>query len=213
MNLSSCFTRVAFPFAVAVSLAGCFAQAGDDAPVGVASQAAHGQDDCPDVVPTALTPAGDQTLEYSYLGVGVQIYTCTANATGAAWVFTAPQADLIDDQGHHKGTHFAGPTWESNDGSKVVAAKVAAVTVDATAIPWLLLTAISHDGSGHFADVTTVQRLDTVGGLAPATGCDATTVGSTAQVPYSAQYFLYKTKSHGHVHQCGDTSSDADGDD
>ncbi len=206
MDLSFRFAPALLSVALTIPLSGCFAEASDES-VGIASQAEHCDDEdlsCPDVVPGALTPAADQTLSHAYLGVGVQIYTCTASGGGAAWVFTAPEANLYDEHGHLAGTHFAGPTWEANDGSTVVGVKVAsAASPDPTAIPWLLLTAASHAGQGRFTDITTVQRLDTVGGVAPASGCDTTTIGSVARVPYSAHYFLYKTKSHGHVQQCG----------
>ncbi|MFT3840918.1 MAG: DUF3455 domain-containing protein [Myxococcaceae bacterium] len=158
--------------------------------------------DCPSNVPAALVPAADQALYKVFAAEGVQIYRCTANATGAAWVFDSPDALLLkndecDDDGDMKivGHHFAGPTWEYKDRSQVVGAKVAGATVDATAIPWLLLNAVSHTGAGAFAQVTSIQRLNTVGGNAPSTGCDATTVGAVARVPYTATYFMYRTRS------------------
>ncbi len=88
--------------------------------------------------PTLAVPAGNEAV-FAYDAIGVQIYTCTANATGAAWVFKAPEATLYDKQGRVAGSHYAGPTWESVDGSTVKAAKVAAFTADRTAIPELLL--------------------------------------------------------------------------
>jgi len=65
-----------------------------------------------------------------------------------------------------------------------------------SAIPWLLLGATSHGGeNGKMTQVTSIQRLSTVGGLAPATGCDADHVGATADVPYDADYFFYRTRT------------------
>ena len=160
---------------------------------------------CPAGVPASLAPAADQTIKGKYNAVGVQIYVCTATAASPtpAWTFVAPQANLLKDNGQLVGTHFIGPTWQGNDGSSVVGVKAAGATVDATALPWLLLTAKSHaDEPGFFADVTSIQRLSTVGGNAPATGCDATTLGTLVQVPYSAEYVFYKTKTTGKVTQC-----------
>jgi hypothetical protein len=158
--------------------------------------------ECPATVPPTLVPAADQALDFVFAAEGVQIYRCTANATGASWVFDSPDALLMknddaDDDGDLRivGHHFAGPSWEYKDRSVVVGAKVAGATVDATAIPWLLLKAASHTGDGKFAEVTSVQRLNTVGGLAPATGCDATTIGAVARVPYTATYFMYRTRT------------------
>jgi hypothetical protein len=94
-----------------------------------------------------------------------------------------------------KGKHYVGPTWESTDGSTVVGTKLAAFAADPTAIPELLLQAVSHTSDGSMSDVTYIQRLDTVAGLAPTTGCDATTVGTTARVDYTATYFFYVAKN------------------
>jgi hypothetical protein len=66
------------------------------------------------------------------------------------------------------------------------------------------LKASSHGGEpGRFSEISYVQRLSTVGGIAPSTGCDADHIGSIAQVPYTAQYVFYVTKSAGNVKQCG----------
>lgn len=161
---------------------------------------------CPEGVPASLKPAADQTIKMKLNAVGVQVYMCTPTATNAtpSWVLVNPQANLMTDCGELVGTHFIGPTWQGNDGSSVVGAKAAGATVDATAIPWLLLNATSHSTeSGIFDDVTAIQRVATVGGLAPTTGCDATTVGTINQAPYSAEYVFYKTKTKGKVQQCG----------
>jgi hypothetical protein len=148
---------------------------------------------CPPPVPSNIAvPAGNK-LKMSFDGVGVQIYTCKAtSATTYGWVFTAPDATLYGRHGRVEGTHYAGPTWQANDGSTVVGSKIAAYTPDPTAIPWLLLGAVSHTGDGRMDDVTYVQRLETTGGIAPATGCDAGHVGDVARVDYTATYFFYE---------------------
>lgn len=184
------------------TLTGCAGAPGDaEAPIGQDMQAISA-DFCPPGVPAALTPAANQTLKMHFTGIGVQIYICNATATGFGWTFVAPQANLLNEGGTLVGTHFIGPTWQGNDGSSVVGAKVAGVTVDPTAIPWLLLTG-SPSGEGRFADVTSIQRLSTVGGVAPATACDASHLGTIAQVPYSAEYVFYKTSNAVKVKQCG----------
>ena len=142
-------------------------------------------------------PAGNEIVYHTY-ATGFQIYTCTETAPGVyAWVFTAPQAALYANYGNNGsnvGTHYAGPTWESNSGSKVVGIKLQGVTVNATAIPWLKLGVVSTQGPGIFEDVTFIQRVNTVGGLAPATGANANTVGQQAAIPYTAEYFFYKVQ-------------------
>ena len=148
---------------------------------------------CPAGTPAELAPPADQNLAFVLDATGVQQYVCNATATGAAWTFVAPVANLFKD-GFAAGTHYAGPTWKGSDGSTVVGARAAGAPVTATAIPWLLLSVVSNTGwLGGMSDVTAIQRLATSGGLAPASGCDATHLGATADVPYTAKYFFYRT--------------------
>ncbi len=119
---------------------------------------------------------------------GVQIYSCN----GQAWTLVAPRANLLDRRGKVVGTHFAGPTWQTKDGSKVVAARVNGVKVDPTAVDWLLLEATSTT-RGRLGGTTYIQRVETTGGLPPAAAsCNATTAGTTAEVPYTAVYHFWK---------------------
>jgi hypothetical protein len=151
---------------------------------------------CPTGTPAALAPSADQHLTFVLDATGVQKYSCNATATGAAWTFVAPEANLFKEC-HQYGIHYAGPTWEYEDGSTVVAVKVAGATVDATAIPWLLLTAVSHGGpAGKMTNVTSIQRLVTGGGTAPATGCNTVDLGATIDVPYTTRYFFYRTSTN-----------------
>jgi hypothetical protein len=62
---------------------------------------------------------------------------------------------------------------------------------DAGSIPWLLLEATDHAGSGAFSTITYVQRLATVGGAAPTEGCDADHAGDEVRAPYEATYAFY----------------------
>ena len=179
---------------VAVSLvAGCGAAAEEGSGESVASTS-EALSSPPLPSSTLAVPAGNK-LAFHYDAVGVQIYACTSTKTGYSWVFKAPEATLYAKHGRVAGKHYAGPTWESIDGSTVVGSKLAAFTADPTAIPELLLQGVSHTGDGRMTDVTYVQRLDTVGGLAPTTGCDATTpVDATARVDYTATYYFYVAK-------------------
>ena len=192
---------------IGLSSAGCALETLDQAPdvdeTVSESEAAH-RSLCPADVPAALTPDPDQTLKGIVNAVGAQVYVCTSTPSSPtpAWTFMAPQANLLADNGRLLGTHFIGPTWQDNDGSSVQGSKLAGATVDGTAIPWLLLKATTHAGDGYFSDVTSIQRLSTVGGNAPSTGCDAEHLGAISQVPYSAEYAFYKTKTRGKVVQC-----------
>ena len=146
------------------------------------------------VVPDTLKPGADETMAMIVPAKGVQIYECRAAKDGQhAWTFVAPEADLFDTSGNKIGRHYAGPHWEGSDGSKFVGAvKARADAPVANAIPWLLLGAKSLAKSGSFANVTSVQRVNTVGGVAPLDGCSQATAGTTARIDYTADYVLFK---------------------
>jgi len=146
--------------------------------------------------PTLAVP-DDSRLAFYYDAIGVQIYGCEATANGYAWAFRAPEASLFDRRGRLVVKHYAGPTWESvADQSKVVAKKLAEFSAHADSIPELLLQATTHDGAGVMDDVSYIQRLDTEGGLAPSSGCDAAHLGAIARVDYTATYFFSRPKAH-----------------
>jgi hypothetical protein len=136
-------------------------------------------------------PAGEVVFLDAYAS-GVQIYECEAHPDGYSWVFRAPEAVLKDGSGHTLGKHYGGPTWESTDGSLVVGEVKAHAPGPGGGIPWLLLSAKSTSGSGVFTPTTSIQRLETKGGLAPAGGCSAATEKQVARVPYTATYDFYR---------------------
>jgi hypothetical protein len=145
---------------------------------------------------TLQVPAGNVAYLLGH-ATGVQIYTCTMNGAAFAWSSSVPAATLFNDEGDQIATHYAGPTWQANDGSTVVGHKLQSVTVTADAIPWLLLSAASTTvgptGGDTLSETTYIQRLYTRGGLTPpAGGCDADHVGVTVSVPYSAIYVFYQ---------------------
>jgi hypothetical protein len=153
--------------------------------------AAPGQD--PMAVPESLkVPASEQLILQGH-ATGAQIYTCQASGGGPpGWTLKAPDAELRDGKGVVIIRHFAGPTWKHQDGSAVTGKAVArADAPDGTSVPWLLLTATGHSGTGLLARVTSVQRLHTQGGQPPASGCDTTRLGAEARSPYTADYYFY----------------------
>ena len=145
-------------------------------------------------VPEILKVPGDLPRLLRAAARGVQIYVCQPKANDPAafeWALKAPEADLFDESGAKIGKHYAGPTWEHNDGSKVVGEVVQrSPSPTPGAILWLLLRAKANEGTGKFANVKYVQRLDTKGGVAPG-GCDATAAGTETRVEYSANYDFY----------------------
>ena len=163
--------------------------------VAAAAPVAQAEPAGPDVPSAIGVPDGHKVFLVGH-AVGVQIYTCSATASGFGWSFVAPRADLYGDNGKLVSTHFGGPTWQAREGSQVVGRRVDGVTVDATAIPWLLLSAASTaagadgDRLGH---TTYIQRTATTGGLAPAAAeCNPTTAGTEVEVRYTADYHFWK---------------------
>jgi len=149
-------------------------------------------------VPDKLKPGANESLELIVSAKGVQIYECRAKKDQAAeheWAFVAPEADLFDARGNKAGRHYAGPHWESTDGSKIVGSvKERADAPAADAIPWLLLAAKSVGPAGSFSKVTSIQRLNTVGGTAPRVGCSQAAAGTRARIDYTADYYFFTAK-------------------
>ena len=142
-------------------------------------------------VPDAIAAPGE-TLVANIHAEGAQVYECKADASGKlAWQFREPIATLLVD-GKTVGRHYAGPNWELADGSAVTA-KVAARAPGATAkdIPLLKLDVASQRGTGQLIGVTTIQRLNTKGGVAEGP-CER--AGAFLNVPYSADYAFYRKK-------------------
>lgn len=154
-------------------------------------------------VPANLVPPASSVLLFELGARGEQIYACEADpddATAFVWTFTAPQAELLNARGEVVGSHFAGPTWQGQDGSAVVGAVLERADAPETeAIPWLLLEATTHEGSGAFSTITHIQRLNTVGGIAPTEGCDEAHEGEEARMPYEATYAFYYPAATGSV--------------
>ncbi|HYL69450.1 MAG TPA: DUF3455 domain-containing protein [Candidatus Limnocylindria bacterium] len=142
-----------------------------------------------------LQPPANEKLLLQVHAKGDQVYTCKGDAAQFTWTLKAPDAQLFDKDGKSFGKHFAGPSWEASDGSRVTGKAVAnAPSPDSDSIPWLLVNIVSHDGSGVLSKATTIQRLNTKGGKAPTSGCDASHVGQEVRVPYSADYLFYAPK-------------------
>lgn len=129
-------------------------------------------------------------VSFHVYAIGVQVYRWN----GAGWVFVEPIAVLYAEENYfgEVGIHYAGPTWESKSGSKVVGVRVPGTgcTPDASAIPWILLSATSKSGPGIFGRTTYIQRVNTTGGIAPTT--PGSVINELVEVPYTAEYYFYR---------------------
>jgi hypothetical protein len=159
----------------------------------------------PAVDPSIAVPTAGSRIVLHALANGTQNYTCAKvtvdSGASYVWTFVGPEATLSDCHAVVIGRHFASdagasaPEWQALDGAYVVAHKVAAFTPqgNAGAVPWLLLGADGRGGSGALSEARYVQRVSTHGGAAPSVPCDASSVGTTQKVAYTADYFFYGT--------------------
>jgi len=154
------------------------------------------------VIPDSLkVPDGTNLISHVY-AKGVQQYLCTRDSldtTHYSWVFLAPKADLYSDIVDHKlvGKHYLNaekkPTWKLKDGSTISGLKLKSVKAsDSLSIPWLLLKAITPQGTGQAADITYIQRINTRGGNSPVINGTPPHNGQLLEVPYTAEYLFYK---------------------
>lgn len=158
----------------------------------MAAKAMFSQADLPAAV---QVPAGNK-VALETVGVGMITYQCNAKKDMAdqfEWVFAGPDAKLNDRSGKQIGKYFGPPaTWESMDGSKLTGAQVAVAPNGSGNIPSQLVKANAAMGSGTMTGVTYIQRVATVGGVAPASACNATVAGTKQVVQYQADYIFYK---------------------
>ena len=173
-------------------------------------QRAHAEAATPPHVPSAIQVPGGSKPFLAGHAVGTQNYVCLPSAAGFAWTLFTPQAALFDDGNSPVTTHFFSPnpfengkvraTWQHVRDTSTVWGESVVPSSDPAfvapgAIPWLRIKVVGRDGPthGHALTATTyVQRLNTVGGIAPSTGCaQSTDVGKQAFVPYTADYYFY----------------------
>ena len=184
------------------------------------SQPAHADKVTPPPVPNGIeVPPGNEAFLVGH-SQGTQNYICLPcpnpttpaamcpDTSGFAWLLFTPEATLFSDNDKQVTTHFFSPnpvehgtvraTWQhSRDSSTVWGGQATSAIVSQDAIPWVRLPAAGvQDGptGGHTLTPTTfIQRLNTVGGVAPFEGCALLSdVGKKAFVPYTADYFFYK---------------------
>jgi hypothetical protein len=144
----------------------------------------------------AMRPPADEEPAFVLNAIGVQVYACKTKPNDSyayAWTFVAPEAALTEG-GATVGKHFAGPTWESADGSSVKGTVKQKQDGGAGNIPWLMLAATPGPAQGRFSGVTSILRVTTKGGVEPKEGCDEYKANQEMRMPYTADYYFYKKK-------------------
>ena len=139
--------------------------------------------------PARLAPPPGSLPIVTLAARGVQIYACIAGEGGPVWSSAKPDAELVQADGRTIGRHFEGPTWEAQDGSRVVGTVIGqAQAPQAHAVAWLLLAGRAT-GFGLLAGTRYVLRSDTAAGEKPPGDC---AMGQTVRVPYRATYTFYR---------------------
>lgn len=152
----------------------------------------YSQDSLPESV---KVPPGNRVAMQT-VGMGEITYECRPKKDMAGqfeWVFVGPDAMLNDRQGMQVGKYFGPPaTWESKDGSRITGTQVAVAPNGAGNIPHQLVKANPAMGSGMMNGITYIQRVATVGGVAPMMACDGSKAGTKQNVRYQADYIFWK---------------------
>ncbi len=135
--------------------------------------------------------------------------------SGFAFTLFTPQATLFNGE-EQVTTHYFSPnlnptspgevkgairvTWQDSQDTSTVWGKVIQLSSDpkfvaSDAIAWLLVQVVGAQdgpsGGDTLSETTFIQRVNTFRGVAPS-GCDSSTVGTQAFMPYEADYFFYK---------------------
>jgi len=125
---------------------------------------------------------------------GVQVFRCEKRDGQGTWVFRQPDAELLDATGKVVGRHGANFSFEHVDGSRLVASIAAHDEAPKPAdLRWLLMTTRSF-GKGAFDGVTHAQRINTNGGMPPAS-CDAAQAGRVLRVDFTSDFLFYRPRA------------------
>lgn len=158
----------------------------------VAQKDAPAKEEAPDVPDAITVPSGLEPVLF-LRGSGDQIYTCKAGADGKyAWTLKGPEAELKDRKDKVVGQHSAGPTWKLKDGSEVTGKVTAKVdSLDPDSVPWLLLNVENNSKKGALANVTTIQRVHTHGGMPGSDPCDESHKDTETKSKYTSDYYFF----------------------
>jgi hypothetical protein len=124
-------------------------------------------------------------------GQGTQIFRCESQAAGLRWVYRLPDAELRDAAGNLMVRHGVNMSFEHVDGSRLFGEIVDHVpSPNENSLPWLLLTTREY-GKGALTGITYVERIDTVGGMPPAS-CNPGELNLVLRVPFSADFVFFR---------------------
>jgi hypothetical protein len=151
----------------------------------------------PSGVAPALRVAANEEPAFMLSGNGVYVYECRlglADPNSFVWAFVAPDATLYD--GSRSAARMTSPNLveSTSDRSSVSGFVRSTQAAGGGNLPWTAMRARPIGDAGLFAGVTSIQRVNTSGGMAPAAGCNADNVGAEARVTFNADYYFYKAR-------------------
>lgn len=146
-------------------------------------------------LPEPIRVPDGHEVKMNTIGIGELTYVCKeiADKPGSfGWNFVAPDAVLFDQNKNMIGKYYGGPTWETKDGGKITGKQQAVAPSSAGNIPLQLVK--TSPGKGSLEKVSYIQRLNTMGGIAPNDACDGSLAGKEQKVKYQADYVFYIPK-------------------
>jgi hypothetical protein len=149
----------------------------------------------PPNVPPRLQASPAEEPAFMLSASGAHLYECRPNLNGGyGWVFTGPDATLTDGSVSRATLRGANNFESADDRSTATSVVRSAAFAGSDNLPWALLAARSSSDGGLFSGVTSVQRVNTAGGVAPRGGCGEYTAGSQARVDFTADYYFYRRR-------------------
>jgi hypothetical protein len=137
-------------------------------------------------------PSGSEPV-LRLTGRGAQVFRCERRDGKLTWVFRQPDAELADADGKTVGRHGPNFSFEHSDGSRLVSSIAAHDEApNAADLRWLLLVTRSF-GKGAFEGITHVQRVNTQGGMPPAS-CEAKALGQVLRVNFTSEFVFYRPR-------------------
>lgn len=147
-----------------------------------------------DALPASLRATPQEVLQDTLSAVGETTYDCRSDGARLVWTPAGSDATLVDLARRSVGTVAPGPDFTAYDGSRFAGTVAAEEIMTAGALTWQRIVPSKRGDTprahGRFADVTSVQRVLTTGGIPPVASCFQ--VGQSLFVPYTATYLFYR---------------------
>lgn len=195
MNIALISVRDRIGLAISAALLSACAAVGPSGPATTSSPGKAGTVTGPSLgLFSRIKIPSDQEPVLKLASRGAQVFRCEKRDGQGVWVFRQPDADLLDDAGKVVGRHGANFSFEHADGSRLVATIAAYDEAPKpTDLRWLLMTTKSY-GKGAFDGVSHVHRINTAGGMPPAS-CDLAHAGRVLRIDFTSDFVFYRPRA------------------